>query len=267
MSTLSENDHLELEEQDLALFEEPEEYRAPTPEPTFHLFKRKEEDIDILSESSQTFNIRLVGSHPLWAHVLWNASKCLVWYLDRHKELIRGKNILELGAGGALPSIISAVNGAKKVVITDYPDEELIENIKYNIKTNLSSHENIEILGYIWGYNTDPLLNAISQSKDSHFDLIIMSDLIFNHSQHSALLKTCEKCLDKHGQILVFFTHHKPHLADRDMKFFEEVQKDNMFKVEKIVEEIMQPMFEKDLGSELVRSTVHGYKLTHLNNV
>lgn len=42
--------------------------------------------------------------------------------------------MLELGAGGGLPSLISAVHGAAQVVVTDYPDAELIENLRYNIE-------------------------------------------------------------------------------------------------------------------------------------
>src|SRR6266498_2381531 len=106
--------------------------------------------------------------------------------------------------------------------------------------------------GYIWGKDTNPLLNAISKSqKTSNFyDLIILSDLIFNHSQHKALLKTCEECLDPiNGQVLVFFTHNRPHLAHKDMEFFEEA-KNLRWKVEKIFEKIMNVMFEKDPGNE-----------------
>jgi EEF1A N-terminal glycine/lysine methyltransferase len=60
-------------------------------------------------------------------------------YLDEHKDLCRGKTVLELGAGAALPGLIAAINGAKKTVVTDYPDRDLIENIEYNVKTNLST--------------------------------------------------------------------------------------------------------------------------------
>ncbi|CAG8595526.1 17099_t:CDS:2, partial [Cetraspora pellucida] len=253
---------LELEDHDLSLFKEPEEFRPPSPKPTVEKFERKAAHISSENTNDpQTFNIRLVGFHPLWAHQLWNASKCVAWYLDEHKELVSNKNVLELGAGGALPSLISFLNGAKKVVITDYPDEKLIENIKYNMKLNLSSKGgcdivNLKVLGYIWGNNTGPLLDAIasqqnsqSMTKRSYYDLIILSDLIFNHSQHSALLKTCEECLDiENGQVLVFFTHHRPSLAHKDMEFFEKAKANGLFRVEKIFETVMKPMFEKDTG-------------------
>ncbi|CAG8567254.1 13988_t:CDS:2, partial [Racocetra fulgida] len=263
---------------------EPEEFRPPSPKETFEKFERKAAHISSgiqNTDDPQTFNIRLVGFHPLWAHQLWNASKCVAWYLDEHKELISNKNVLELGAGGALPSLISFLNGAKKVVITDYPDENLIENIEYNVMLNLSSKggcniDNIKVLGYIWGKNTGPLLDAISSqqnsqsiTKRSYYDLIILSDLIFNHSQHSALLKTCEECLDiENGQVLVFFTHHRPSLAYKDMEFFEKAKANGLFRVEKIFETVMKPMFENDSGCDIIRSTIHGYIMTRqkINN-
>lgn len=42
--------------------------------------------------------------------------------------------MLELGAGAGLPSLVCALNGASKVVVTDYPDAELIDNLRYNIE-------------------------------------------------------------------------------------------------------------------------------------
>lgn len=61
------------------------------------------------------------GSHvDLWVtnqgHVLYPTSKCLATFLaDNAKEYIEGKRVLELGAGGGLPSLISALEGSKKV--------------------------------------------------------------------------------------------------------------------------------------------------------
>ena len=55
-------------------------------------------------------------------------------YLHDHREkLVHGKNVLELGAGAGLPSLAAAVWGAKNVVMTDYPDEDLVENMKINV--------------------------------------------------------------------------------------------------------------------------------------
>jgi hypothetical protein len=39
--------------------------------------------------------------------------------------------------------------------------------------------------------------------------------------KHRALLTTCERTIAPGGCVLVFYTHHRPHLAHRDMEFFE----------------------------------------------
>lgn len=41
--------------------------------------------------------------------------------------------MLELGAGAGLPSLVAAILGAQKVVVTDYPDGDLISNLEHNI--------------------------------------------------------------------------------------------------------------------------------------
>jgi len=45
----------------------------------------------------------------------WNAAKSIAAYLDVNPELYRDKNVLELGAGGGLPGIVTAINGAANV--------------------------------------------------------------------------------------------------------------------------------------------------------
>lgn len=51
--------------------------------------------------------------------------------------------------------------------------------------------------GFTWGSSPSPLFSAIRSSEaegaeeERKFDLILLSDLVFNHSQHSALLDSC----------------------------------------------------------------------------
>jgi len=185
-----------------------------------------------------------------------------------------------------------------QVIITDYPDNDLITNIQYNaehVTPQQTKDGTVVVQGYLWGSNTRPLLahlnpamsDASSGSSPTQeaaqptqlFDTIILSDLLFNHSQHRSMLKTCKETLKPGtGRVFVFFTHHRPWLADADNKFFEiaaapviehpegdESSDDERdpggfgFKVEKVLEEKMTPMFLEDPGSEEVRATVHGY--------
>ncbi|CAO3587066.1 unnamed protein product [Absidia cylindrospora] len=232
----------------------------------------------------KTFHIRLVGSHPLWAHHLWNASKVFASLFDQHPQLVQGKTLLELGAGGALPSLVAATHQPAKVVVTDYPDAELIENIQYNVDQNLKSvvpADVVTVQGFIWGTNTTKLKAELPEGRTT-YDVIILSDLVFNHSQHHALLKTCRELLTpKTGRVYVFYTHHRPHLAHRDLEFFtiaerpvpetslseEQVDLDDReslgygFKTDQFITKKMHVMFEEDPGDEQVRATVHGWQM------
>ncbi|KAJ2742640.1 Protein N-terminal and lysine N-methyltransferase efm7, partial [Coemansia sp. BCRC 34301] len=118
-----------------SLFQEPEGYYPPKPEDKIEVFERNLEWVAAGTPSQITVN--LLGTHPLWGHYLWNAAKVFANYLDEHKHIVQGKSVLELGAAGALPSLVSACNGASRVVITDYPDHDLVENIRRNVRANI----------------------------------------------------------------------------------------------------------------------------------
>ena len=45
----------------------------------------------------------------------WNAARAFATYLDGHPQLYQDRNVIELGAGGGLPGIVAALNGAKAV--------------------------------------------------------------------------------------------------------------------------------------------------------
>ncbi|KAJ3053697.1 nicotinamide n-methyltransferase [Rhizophlyctis rosea] len=267
------------------MFEEPAGFRPPSPPPTSEEFIREPEHI---GEGTLIYSleVRLVGRHSLWAHKLWNAGLSMTKYLDKHKDLYVGKRVLELGAAASLPSLICAVNGAKKVVITDYPDPELINNMHHNAAQNAPdalADGVVQIVGFQWGTPIDDLLTALGGPTEK-FDLILLADLIFNHTEHQNLLKSCREALAPGGLVITTFTQYvSPFLifgappdnvsltpqyshvvkwSDRDDKFFEyAVEEPYKFQVEKIYEERWSAMFPNDTGDEDVRSTVHAFKL------
>ncbi|TRM67140.1 putative methyltransferase-domain-containing protein [Schizophyllum amplum] len=244
-----------------AIFPEPP--RPKTPPPSFTTYTREAAP----DGAWKSIEIRLVGDHPLWGHYLWNAARAFSTYLDSNQELYKGRNVLELGAGGGLPGLVTALDGAQKVVLTDYPDATLVDNLDFNTQQNLpaSIAANVAVQGYIWGTPVAPLLEKLPAGRQG-FDLVILSDLIFNHSQHDALLKTCEQCTAEPSSaappyVLVFYTHHRPHLAHRDMEFFAKAR-ERGWSCQEVLTERFPPMFPDDPGAEEVRSTVHGWRLT-----
>lgn len=154
--------------------------------------------------------------------------------------------------------------GAKKVIVSDYPDAELIENLNYNIKTCslLPSTANVIAEGYLWGADPQPLLKHISAPALS-FDTLILADVLFNHSCHHALVTTILKTLAKvaEARALVFFTPYRPWLLQEDLAFFNLCREKGLI-VQKILERTLEKvMFEEDKGDELLRRTVYGYEL------
>eukprot|EP01101_Sappina_pedata_P009840 TRINITY_DN590_c0_g1_i1.p2 TRINITY_DN590_c0_g1~~TRINITY_DN590_c0_g1_i1.p2 ORF type:complete len:252 (-),score=91.23 TRINITY_DN590_c0_g1_i1:65-820(-) len=245
----SDDDTPLFSEEDVSLFTVPRSYFPPEPEPTFAKFSPYE---------GCELNLRLVGKHSLWGHLIWNASKVMCEILTQTP--LKGKKTLELGAGGALPSLVAALQGASRVVVTDYPDKPLIENIQYNVDTNIPAEilPNIQVAGYIWGKELEFL-----QSADEKFDYILLSDLVFNHSQHQSLIKTCVDCLTQDGKIFVSFTHHRPQFVKEDLQFFDVAAAEPFsLKVEKLFEKNTGPMFEEDEETRLIRSFVHFYVIT-----
>lgn len=239
------------------LFQEPEGYYKPPPEPHYASYVRKVE------KQPKDINLRLIGSSPLWGHLLWNAGIYTADYLDEHSdELIKDKCVLELGAAAALPSLICSLNGAKQVVSTDYPDPELIENIEHNVKSTCGHLNNITVKGYIWGNDYTPLLETIAPIGQEKFDLIILSDLVFNHTEHRKLLQTCKDLLSSNGKCFVVFSPHRPWLLENDLQFFE-TAKEFDFKVEQNDLVVWKPMFpDEDPSTAEVRSRVYSYFLS-----
>ena len=209
-------------------------------------------------------------------HLLWNAARVTTDYIEDHATaLLKGKTVLELGAGAGLPSLFCALHGARRVVVTDYPDEELVRNLDYNIQYCCAGSDNgIVAEGYVWGQSVEHLLAHLDDSPAAAvgrgFDLLILADLLFNHSEHRKLVLSVQTLLKRTSEAvaLVFFTPHRPWLFDKDLAFFE-LARNGGFVVKKVLERKVEKMVAegpvrvsaRDGGDEPERRIVFGYEL------
>lgn len=247
------------------LFAEPENFLPPPPESHFVTHTRDG------GKAPGKIDLKLVGSSPLWGHLLWNAGKYTAQYLDKHADkLVTGKKVLELGAAAGLPSLICGVNRALRVICTDYPDPDLLSHIQYNVDhCEGLDRSKVLVKGFIWGQDVtqlcyDQLSGSDLPSKieeEDKFDLIILSDLNFNHTEHSKLLSNCRDALKRSGLALVVFSPHRPKLLNEDLSLFTLCEEFD-FKAEKIEQVNWKPMFEEDDETAEIRSRVYCY---HLN--
>ncbi|KAK7753632.1 Protein N-terminal and lysine N-methyltransferase efm7 [Diatrype stigma] len=251
-----------MDEEFTDLFQDPEGYYPPTPPPTSQSFTL---------QCGKTITLHLVGSSPLEAHRLWNGSRIISQYFETHPEEVKDRCVLEVGAGAGLPSLVCAILGARKVVVTDYPDPDLVENMQKNIleceliPTAGDSPEDCVIVadGYVWGADPAHLLAHLQPVGSSRFDTLILADLLFRHSEHGKLVQTVEETLHRRpdSRAFVFFTSYRPWLKHKDLAFFD-LARESGFIVEKILEEKLEkPMFENDPGDEEVQKTVTGFTL------
>lgn len=111
---------------------------------------------------------------------------------------ISGLDTLELGADTALPSIMSTLLGAHRVVITDYPAPVVLKTIRHNVAANIqpsysptgrivAAREDggggIEVEGHSWGEFENPL----AQSNRHAFDRVFVADCLWMPWQHENL--------------------------------------------------------------------------------
>lgn len=241
------------------LFTEPADFGTEDSTPTYLNYERQNPPADEPAE----LTLRLVAKSPLWGHLLWNAGRVSAQWIEQNRDYIKDRTVLELGAAAAVPSLLASLV-ARNVVITDYPDPNLIQNIQYNIdlvkKSCPAKNLSLTAKGYIWGQDPQELFDCEGQNGEK-FDLIIMSDLVFNHSEHTRLVETGLKCLKPDGKILVMFSPHRPRLYHKDLEFFD-LAKEKGFDVEQIIEKRLNPMFEEDEETKELRSMVFGYILT-----
>ncbi|KAK6078304.1 nicotinamide n-methyltransferase [Seiridium cupressi] len=242
---------------DAGLFEEPADFAPPKP-PTVakHLMK-----------SGHEVPIHLVGYNLREGHYLWNGARYVSHWFEDNVSAIKDKTVFELGAGGGLPSIVAAILGARKVVCTDYPDEELLVMIRKNVDESAAlipePKSRIVAEGYEWGVDPKPIIAHLDDGEEG-FDILILADLLFKHPQHANMVKTIEMTLSKKrdSKALVFFTSYRPWLQQADLAFFDRAR-DHGFNVEKIFEQRLEkPMFENDPGDLEIQKLCTGWEIS-----
>lgn len=117
----------------------------------------------------------------------WEAALHLGWYLlTQRPELVRGNNIVELGAGTGFLSLLCAGHlGASHVLATDglgHVCESLQYNVDLNVKNNtLYANQPPEVAQLDWTEQAelDEILQT-AQTKSIKYDLVIGADITYH---------------------------------------------------------------------------------------
>ncbi|RYP20053.1 hypothetical protein DL765_002979 [Monosporascus sp. GIB2] len=156
---------------------------------------------------------------------------------------VRGKRVLELGAGAALPSLVASVAGAAGVAATDYPSPIIIETLARNVAANAVVENSplsppaacpAEVHGHEWGDLSSPF----AARNRGAFDRVMSCDCLWMPWQHANLRRSIGWFLapGPEGRAWVVAGFHTGRMQMRDFFDAEALRADAGLEVERIWE-------------------------------
>ncbi|GAA5974938.1 hypothetical protein JCM5350_004512 [Sporobolomyces pararoseus] len=148
--------------------------------------------------------------NSLFAHHVWNASLILADRISTSNidglEMVQkggedegGMSVCELGCGAGIPGLIAARSPkVKRVVLTDYDDSLLIENLRGNIELAYKDDEPIQqklrALGHTWG-ESQSLEKIFELNDNERFTHVLMADTLWLTEAQTSLVSSLTKLL------------------------------------------------------------------------
>ncbi|QIX00357.1 hypothetical protein AMS68_005874 [Peltaster fructicola] len=158
------------------------------------------------AESSITLLERrnLISGSKTTGFRTWEAALHLATFLlTDHQDRIRGKSIIELGAGTGFLSILCAkVLGARHVTTTD-GDEGVIDALKENLFLNgLDDQRSVQASVLRWGHSLRH--NWVQDDcEEWPYDIVIGADIIYDKTAVSALVATLDMLFEMRPKVEV----------------------------------------------------------------
>jgi len=119
--------------------------------------------------------------------------------IETRRVDVAGRCVLELGCGAGLPSLVAASlakGSPDMVVLTDYPDEDLLDALHANVDRNKGQLRcAIYTRGHSWGEDVKNLLTLLPSDKHG-YDILILADLLHLTPPIAPLLASLTGLLD-----------------------------------------------------------------------
>ncbi|KAJ2974235.1 hypothetical protein NUW58_g8723 [Xylaria curta] len=147
----------------------------------------------------------LISGSRTTGHRTWEAALHLGSYLLTHpgRDLIKGKSILELGAGTGFLAILCAKHlGARHVTTTD-GDESVVDYLKENLALNGIGDEKLVTAKPLW-WGEESRGTWIEQECSSDpYDVVIGADITYDKVAIVALVQTLRHLFQMRPSLLV----------------------------------------------------------------
>jgi predicted nicotinamide N-methyase len=153
---------------------------------------------------------------------IWEAGIELSRFLYFNTEILKDKDVLDLGTGVGIVGITAMKYGkAKTVTISDYK-EEILNNAISNAKKNKVWKDNVTS-GLLLDWKDYEKLNK-------KYDIMVGSDVIYAGSPVHELAKLIERGLNKGGSAYILIPDQRFYAVE----FFKAIESIGKFDVEKI---------------------------------
>uniref|UniRef100_A0A665WSU0 Methyltransferase like 21C n=1 Tax=Echeneis naucrates TaxID=173247 RepID=A0A665WSU0_ECHNA len=117
----------------------------------------------------------------------WPGAVALCQFLENNQQQVKlmDKEVLEIGAGTGLVSIVASLLGAR-VTATDLPD--VLSNLTFNLLRNTRgrSRHTPQVSALTWGQD----LERDFPYPSNHYDYVLAADVVYPHKCLDDLLKT-----------------------------------------------------------------------------
>ena len=119
---------------------------------------------------------------------LWKGSEALCDFLGTNAATVRGKLVVELGAGLGLCGITAHKLGAQKVILTD-GDTDTLGNMRKNVASNNTQNDDSMVCKQLlWGRKVAEFREAFA--PDHGFDVVMGGDVAYAQESLDPLFDT-----------------------------------------------------------------------------
>ena len=124
---------------------------------------------------------------PYWAYP-WAGGLALARYLLDRRETVRGRRVLDLGAGGGVVAIAAALAGAREVIAAEV-DPYALAALELNVQAN--------------GVLVSTVLGDVTAGPPPAVDLILAGDVFYEEGLAQRVTAFLDRCLGAGLEVLI----------------------------------------------------------------
>ncbi|XP_072098606.1 histone-arginine methyltransferase METTL23 isoform X2 [Mobula birostris] len=138
---------------------------------------------------------------PQYGLYIWPCSVVLAQYVWFNKSEVKGKTILEIGAGASLPGIVAAKCGASVILSDCAVFQNCLDNCRRSCQIN--NLEDVPVIGLTWGQISPDLVQL------PQIDIILGSDVFYEPEDFEDILTTVFYLMQKNPKALFWTTYQE----------------------------------------------------------